>query len=69
MVTLGLCIVSYVEIDLKDTGTYEMALIRELVIGPQLNAPEAWRSVKQFLAHHGSHDVEVRLSKVLLKSE
>lgn len=60
-------IVPYVEIDLKDPGTGEMALIREVVIGPQPNELESQRSVKQFLACHGLRDVEVRLSKVPLR--
>jgi Protein of unknown function (DUF2971) len=61
-------IVPYVEIDLKDPGTNKMTLIREVIIGPQSNELESQRSVKQFLAHHGLHDVEVQLSKVPLRS-
>ena len=60
-------IVPYVEIDLKDPGTNEMTLIREVIVGPQPNELESQRSVKQFLAHHRLHDVEVRLSKVPLR--
>jgi hypothetical protein len=63
--TMG--IVPYVNIDLKDPATNEMTLIREVIIGPQPNELESQRSVKQFLAHHGLHDVEVRLSKVPLR--
>jgi hypothetical protein len=60
-------IVPYVLIDLKDPGTAKMALIREVIIGPQPNELESQRSIKQFLTHHGLHDVEVRLSKVPLR--
>jgi Protein of unknown function (DUF2971) len=60
-------IVPYVEIDLREPGTDEMTLIREVVIGPQSNELESRRSVMQFLAYHGLHDVEVRLSKVPLR--
>ena len=60
-------IVPYLNIDLKDPGTNEMTLIREVIIGPQPNELESQRSVKQFLAYHGLHDVEVRLSKVPLR--
>ena len=60
-------IVPYVEIDLKDPGTDEMTVIREVIVGPQPNELESQRSVKQFLAHHGLRDVEVRLSKVPLR--
>lgn len=63
----ALGIVPYVEIDLKDPGTKQMTLIREVIIGPQPNELESQRSVKRFLAHHGLQHVEVRLSRVPLR--
>ena len=61
-------IVPYVNIDLKNPGGDEITCIREVVIGPQPNALESQRSVKQFLTHKGLPNVEVRLSKVPLRS-
>lgn len=60
-------IVPYVNIDLRDPGTDNMTLVREVIIGPQPNELESQRSVKQFLTYHGLHDVEVRLSKIPLR--
>jgi hypothetical protein len=60
-------IVPYLEIDLKDPGTNEMILMREVIVGPQQNELEYRRSVKQFLTHNGLSNVEVRLSKVPLR--
>lgn len=61
-------IVPYIKIDLKDSGTNEMTLIREIIVGPQPNELESQRSVKQFLAVYGLKDVEVRPSKVPLRA-
>jgi hypothetical protein len=60
-------IVPYVNIDFKASGADMMTLIREVIVGPQANELESQRSVRQFLAHHGLRDVEVRLSKIPLR--
>lgn len=64
--TMG--IVPYVEIDLRDPGTDEISAIRKVIIGPQANERESRRAVKQLLARHKITGVDVRLSKVPLRT-
>lgn len=62
-------IVPYIEIDLREPGTDEMPVIREVVIGPQANERESQRAVRQLLVRCGLPDVDVRLSKVPLRPQ
>jgi hypothetical protein len=62
-------VVPYIEIDLREPGTDQMSVIREVVLGPQANERESQRAVQQLLVHHGMPDVEVRLSKIPLRPQ
>lgn len=57
----------YVEVDLRDPGTDQMTVLREVIVGPQPNQKEAQRAVKQLLGCYGMESVEVRPSKIPLR--
>jgi Protein of unknown function (DUF2971) len=56
----------YVEISLKDPDSGKMSAIREIVVGPQPNQPEAIRAVKLLVARH-EINVEVNASDIPLR--
>jgi Protein of unknown function (DUF2971) len=58
----------YVEIPLCEPGTDKIAVMREVIIGPQRHPAEAERAVRQLLASHGLSNVETKLSQVPLRS-
>ena len=61
-------VVPYVEIPLQDPVTDKMTVIREVIVGPQPNQTESERAVRQLLARCGIEGVEVRPSKIPLRS-
>jgi hypothetical protein len=56
----------YVTIPLQDPESATMSAIREIVVGPQANQPEAIRAVKLLVARH-ELEVEVRPSHIPLR--
>src|SRR5258708_5834874 len=56
----------YVALSLKDPDSGKMSAIREIVVGPQPNQPEAIRAAKRLVARH-EPDVEVHPSDIPLR--
>ena len=57
----------YIEIPLKDPGTDEMTVVREVIVGPQYNQEEALRAVRQLLDQYGLMNVRVKPSEIPLR--